>query len=44
VPESAAEQAELCFGAVGRLLADVGMSARDGARLRNIIALVLSFC
>lgn len=31
VPAGAAEQAELAFGAVELLLADVGMTAKDGA-------------
>eukprot|EP01046_Picozoa_sp_COSAG06_P000860 COSAG06_NODE_24_length_32981_cov_25.509671_36_plen_132_part_00 len=31
VPESAAEQAKLCFGAIELLLADVNMTAKDGA-------------
>ena len=33
VPEGAAAQAELAFGAVELLLADVGMTAKDGALL-----------
>ena len=39
VPETAGEQAELCFGAIKLLLADAGMSSKDGASQSNALRL-----